>query len=200
MNSYKTITNTSEGIYKEKGSKFIAYAYPVNTLEEIKSIIDELKKKYYDARHICYAYALGANGAIFRANDDGEPSGTAGKPIHGVLLSNNITYTLIAVIRYFGGVKLGTSGLIHAYREAAADAILNNEIIEKTVDIFFQISFEYPLLNEVMRIMKEEDCIMLKQNFEMTCEISFKISKANAEKVAQRLEKISGLVLEQQED
>lgn len=199
MNSYRTITKTSEGIYKEKGSKFIAYAYPVNTAEEIKSIIDELKKKYYDARHICYAYALQPDGAAFRANDDGEPSGTAGKPIHGVLLTNKLTYALIAVVRYFGGVKLGTSGLIQAYREAAADAILNNEIIEKTVDVEFDISFEYPLLNEVMRIMKEEDCILMKQNFEMTCEIHFKICKEKAEKVAQRLLKVNGLVLEQQE-
>lgn len=197
MNSYFTIKSTSEGIYKEKGSKFIAYAYPVRSIDEIKTILDGLKKEYYDARHICYAYALEADGSAYRSNDDGEPSGTAGKPIHGVLLSNNITYTLIAVVRYFGGVKLGTSGLIHAYRESAADAILNNEIIERTVDLEYLIRFEYPLMNEVMRIMKEENCEMLTQQFEMTCEIEFRICKAQAEKVVQRLLKIEGLTLEE---
>jgi uncharacterized YigZ family protein len=143
LNSYFTIKSTSEGIYKEKGSKFIAYAYPVRSIDEIKTILDGLKKEYYDARHICYAYSLEADGSAYRSNDDGEPSGTAGKPIHGVLLSNNITFALIVVVRYFGGVKLGTSGLIHAYREAAADVILNNEIIERTVDLEYLIRFEY---------------------------------------------------------
>ncbi len=200
MNSYHTINNLSEGIYKEKGSKFIAYAYPVRTLDEIKEITKELKKKYYDARHICFAYALEPDGSVYRANDDGEPSGTAGKPIHGVLLTNNLTYTLIAVVRYFGGVKLGTSGLIHAYREAAADAIANNEIIEKTVDIYFAFTFEYPMMNDVMRIVKEEECELIEQNFELTCYIKLRIRKARAEVVESRLHKVEGLVIQEDEN
>ena len=133
MDTYLTIKNLSEGIYKEKGSRFIAFAYPIETVNSAKEIIQSLHKKYHDARHICYAYVLGADKAEFRANDDGEPSGTAGKPIYGVLLSNNLTNVLIAVVRYFGGVKLGTAGLINAYREASIDAIKNTEIIEKTI-------------------------------------------------------------------
>lgn len=196
MDTYLTIQRSSDGLYKEKGSRFIAYAFHVSNTDEVKAHLQDLHKQYHDARHICYAYALGFDAAEFRANDDGEPSGTGGKPIHGVLLSNKLTYTLIAVVRYFGGVKLGVSGLIHAYREAAIDAILNNEIIEKTVDVEFRVSFEYPLMNELMRIVKEENCEITAQNFEMTCTLAFKIRKNDAEKVSQRLQKVEGLVIE----
>ncbi len=194
MDAYFTIKNLSEGLYKEKGSRFIAFAYPVQTVEQVKEILAQLHKKYHDARHICYAYNLGIDASETRTNDDGEPSGTGGKPIHGVLLSKKLTYVLIAVVRYFGGVKLGTSGLINAYREAALDAIFNAEIIEKTVDIDHEIHFEYPLLNDVMRIMKEEDCELIEQQFEMTCRIHFRVRKAVETQTVDRLRKIDGLV------
>ncbi len=196
MDTYLTIKNTSEGLYKEKGSRFIAFAYPVQTAEEAKTVLLQLRKQYHDARHICYAYSLKADASETRSNDDGEPSGTAGKPIQGVLLSSKLTYVLIAVVRYFGGVKLGTSGLITAYREAAADAITNAEIIEKTVDVDYCISFEYPMINEVMRVMKEENCELIEQQFEMTCRIHFRVRKAAYAQVVGRLEKVEGLVFE----
>ncbi len=196
MDAYFTIKNLTEGLYKEKGSRFIAFAYPVQTIEQVKEILAQLHKKYHDARHICYAYSIGADASETRVNDDGEPSGTAGKPIQGVLLSNKLTFVLIAVVRYFGGVKLGTSGLITAYREAAADAIANAEIIEKTVDVAYQIWFEYPFLNDVMRIMKEEDCELFEQQFDMTCRIHFKIRKALEKQVLGRLEKVERLKIE----
>lgn len=199
MNTYLTIKSPSEGIYKEKGSRFIAYAYPVNSVVEAKNILDELKKKFYDARHICYAYSIGPEALETRANDDGEPSGTGGKPIQGVLLSNNITNVLIAVVRYFGGVKLGTGGLIQAYRAAAADAIENNEIIEKIVEISYTISYDYLQMNEVMKVIKEQDCQIVKQNFELRCEIEFDVSKANQAKTFQLLSNINNLSINELE-
>lgn len=199
MNTYLTIKSPSEGIYKEKGSRFIAYAYPVNSVVDAKNLIDELRKKYYDARHICYAYSIGPEALETRANDDGEPSGTGGKPIQGVLLSNNITNVLIAVVRYFGGVKLGTGGLIQAYRAAAADAIENTEIIEKIVEITYIISYDYLQMNEVMKVLKEQDCQILKQNFELRCEIEFIVSKANQAKTFQVLSNINNLSINELE-
>lgn len=196
LDTFLTIQQTSEGLYKEKGSRFIAYAYPVETVDEVKNILLQLRKQYHDARHICYAYSIGIETPETRANDDGEPSGTAGKPIHGVILSNKINNVLIAVVRYFGGVKLGASGLINAYREAAADAISNNEVIEKTIQTAFCISFEYPFVNDVMRIMKEEECNIITQNFDLDCAIRFNIRKANADKVKTRLEKIERIKID----
>lgn len=149
---YKTIAGTAEGLYKEKGSRFIALAYPVRTEEEVKEIVADLKSRYYDARHHCYAYRLGADLKKFRANDDGEPSSTAGKPILGQIVSAGLTDILIVVVRYFGGIKLGVSGLINAYRAAAADALAQAVVVEKTVDEVFRISFSYAALNEVMRV------------------------------------------------
>ena len=154
--TYRTIAAPAEGSYSEQRSKFLAFALPVRTAEEVKKQVAAFSKKYYDARHVCYAYLLGPEGKEYRANDNGEPSGTAGKPILGQLLSHSLTDTLIIVVRYFGGVKLGTSGLIVAYRTAAADAIAHAEIIEKTVDGDLHIAFPYPLTNAVMRIVKEE--------------------------------------------
>ena len=153
--TYKTITELSEGIYTEKRSKFIAIAIPVRTLDEVKQHLEVYQKKYYDARHVCYAYMLGHERKNFRANDNGEPSGTAGKPILGQINSNELTDILIIVVRYFGGIKLGTSGLIVAYKAAAAEAIAAATIIEKTVDDDIYFAFEYPFMNDVMRIVNE---------------------------------------------
>lgn len=180
---YKTLKEPSEGIYKEKGSKFITYAYPIYTEEEVKPIIDELKKQYYDARHHCFAWQLGTEGDRFRANDDGEPSGTAGKPILGQIRSFELTNLLVVVIRYFGGTKLGTSGLIHAYKEATIDAINNGIIEERTVNDFYQIDFDYGVMNDVMRIMKEE-------NPNITAQDLIYVVQLNGIHVNQRLKKL----------
>ena len=154
--TYKTITKQSESIYTEKRSKFIAIAIPVQTIEEVKAQLDCYQKKYYDARHVCYAYMLGPQRKDFRANDNGEPSGTAGKPILGQINFNELTDILIIVVRYFGGIKLGTSGLIVAYKAAAAEALAAAEVVEKTVDECIRFWFEYPFMNDVMRVVKEE--------------------------------------------
>lgn len=191
--SYKTIKEISEGIYKEKGSKFLAYAYPVENEEEIKEIVDSLKKQYFDARHHCYAWQIGLDGMNYRVNDDGEPSGTAGKPIHGQILSNELTNILIVVVRYFGGTKLGTSGLIQAYREASADAIANSLVIEKTVDDKFTINFGYLAMNDVMRIIKEEDPNIHSQQFDMSCQMELSIRESRAEALKNRLLKVETL-------
>jgi uncharacterized YigZ family protein len=188
--TYKTIVKTSEGYITEQRSKFIAYAVPVHTPEEVKTHVDSYRTQYYDARHVCWAYMLGADRQIFRVNDDGEPSSTAGKPILGVINSNELTDILIVVIRYFGGVKLGTSGLIVAYRAAAQDAVTNAEIIEKTVDEEITITFEYPFLNGVMRIVKEDNPIVLSQSFDVNCQMTLRIRKSEAEKLKLRLLKV----------
>lgn len=190
QDTYKTISETSEAIYTEKRSKFIAYAIPVQSIEEIKQHLEHYQKKYYDARHVCYAYMLGAERKDFRANDNGEPSGTAGKPILGQINSNELTDILIVVIRYFGGIKLGTSGLIVAYRAAAAEAIANAPIIEKTVDEEITVLFEYPFMNDVMRIVKEEEPEIVNQSYDMDCEMTLKIRKSRMPKLRTRLEKV----------
>lgn len=193
MDSFKTISSPSEGYITEQRSKFISYAIPVETAEEVKEHVDFYRKKYYDARHVCWAYMLGADRTVFRANDDGEPSSTAGKPILGVINSNELTNILILVIRYFGGVKLGTSGLIVAYRAAAQDAVANAEIIEKTVDEDITVVFEYPFLNGVMKIVKDDNPQIISQNFEMDCEMTLRIRKGEAEKLRIKLEKVESL-------
>ncbi|HKL71133.1 MAG TPA: YigZ family protein [Marinilabiliaceae bacterium] len=190
---YKTIQAASEGIYKEKGSKFTAYAYPIESEEEAKALIDSLKRQYYDARHHCFAWQLGMDGMNFRANDDGEPSGTAGKPIHGQILSNELTNILIVVVRYFGGTKLGTSGLIQAYREAAADAIENAEIITKTIDNYYTILFQYADMNDVMRIIKEEEPNLHRQKFDLNCEIELSIRQSRSDIIMSRFSKVESL-------
>lgn len=188
--TYKTIIGVAEGIYTEKRSKFIAIAIPVHTVEEIKQHLDIYQKKYYDARHVCYAYMLGHERKDFRANDNGEPSGTAGKPILGQINSNGLTDILIVVVRYFGGIKLGTSGLIVAYKAAAAEAIANATIIEKTVDDEIAVAFEYPFMNDVMRIVKEEEPEILEQSYDMDCLMKLRIRRSMMGKLRTRLEKV----------
>ena len=193
---YKTIETPAEGLYKEKGSKFIALAYPVRTEEAVKEIVGEIKVRYYDARHHCYAYRLGADKKKFRANDDGEPSSTAGKPILGQILSYDLTDILIVVVRYFGGIKLGVSGLINAYRAAAADAIGHARIVEKTDDEVFRIKFDYTVMNEVMRVVKEEEPEVMSRDFSMECRMTLSIRKQNASRLSPRLQQIESLSFE----
>lgn len=187
---YKTITEICEGIYTEKRSKFIAIAIPVRTVEEIKTHLDYYQKKYYDARHVCYAYMLGYERKEFRANDNGEPSGTAGKPILGQINSNELTDILIIVVRYFGGIKLGTSGLIVAYKAATVEVLANATIIEKTVDEIITVGFEYPFMNDIMRIVKEDEPEILSQTYDMDCMMTLRIRKSAMPKMRARLEKV----------
>ncbi|WP_075603002.1 IMPACT family protein [Saccharicrinis aurantiacus] len=191
--SYNTIEHPSEGLYKEKGSKFIAYAYPVYTEEQIKERVAELKDKYYDARHHCFAWQLGVDGKRFRANDDGEPSGSAGKPIHGQIKSHELTNILVVVVRYFGGTKLGVPGLIRAYKEATIDAINNGTIIEKTVNDVYQINFDYLVMNDIMRIVKEEKLNLTKQDFNLTCTVVFSLRQSEVAHVIGRIEKVESV-------
>ncbi len=180
-----------EGFYSEKRSKFLAFAHPVESVEQIKEIISDYRKKYYDARHCCYAYMIGTEREEFRANDDGEPSSTAGKPILGQINANVLTNILICVVRYYGGVNLGTSGLIVAYRSAAADAIAHCEIVERLVEETITYQFTYPMMNAVMRVVKEMDARIVSQNFETTCEIVLSIRKSLAPELKARLGKLS---------
>ena len=188
--TYKTITEPSEGIYTEKRSKFIAIALPVRTHEEIKAHLEVYQKKYYDARHVCYAYMLGHERKDFRANDNGEPSGTAGKPILGQINSNELTDILIILVRYFGGIKLGTSGLIVAYKAAAAEAIASATIVEKTVDDEVTVLFEYPFMNDIMRIVKEEEPAIIQQSYDMDCSMTLRIRRSMMPRLMARLEKV----------
>lgn len=191
--TYRTIRDLSEGYYTEKRSRFLSFALPVRTPDEVKTQLDIYRKKYYDARHVCWAYMLGPDRTTFRANDDGEPSSTAGKPILGQINSNNLTDILIIVVRYFGGIELGTSGLIVAYRTAAAEAIAAARIKERTVDETITITFEYPHLNSVMRIVKEDKPDVLTQSFELTCEITLRIRQSRMDALKSRLLKVDSL-------
>ena len=191
--TYKTITAPSEAIYTEKRSKFIAIALPVRTLEEVKAQLDIYQKKYYDARHVCYAYMLGAERKNFRANDNGEPSGTAGKPILGQINSKELTDVLVIVVRYFGGIKLGTSGLIVAYRTAASQALDEAEVVENTVDEEVSVAFEYPFMNDVMRIVKEASPEIVSQSYDMDCFMCLRIRKSEMPRLRARLEKVETL-------
>lgn len=177
MDEYKTIAQYSEGTYSELRSKFLAFAHPVKTVEEAMALVDQYQKKYYDARHVCWAYMLGADRETFRSNDNGEPSGTAGKPILGQINSNELTDIIILVVRYFGGVKLGTSGLIVAYRTAAAETIANATIVMRTVDEEYSFSFEYPLMNKVMKVVRDMDARIVSQSFDMDCQMTLSIRK-----------------------
>jgi hypothetical protein len=191
--TYRTIRDLSEGYYTEKRSRFLSFALPVRTPDEVKTQVDTYRKKYYDARHVCWAYMLGPDRTTFRANDDGEPSSTAGKPILGQINSNNLTDILIIVVRYFGGIELGTSGLIVAYRTAAAEAIAAAHIEERTVDETITITFEYPHLNSVMRIVKEDKPDVLAQSFELTCEMTLRIRQSRMDALKSRLLKVDSL-------
>lgn len=190
MDEYKTIASVSEGYITEQRSKFISYALPVQTPEQVKEIVDAYRKQYYDARHVCWAYMLGPERKQFRANDDGEPSSTAGKPILGVINSNELTDILILVIRYFGGVKLGTSGLIVAYRAAAQEAVNNAEIIEKTVDVEITVVFEYPFMNGIMKVVKDIQPQILSQKYDMDCEMVLRIRESEVEELKAKLLKV----------
>ena len=191
IDEYKTLKSGGEGYYTEKRSKFLAFAHHVETLDEIKELLVGYRKKYYDARHVCYAYMLGAERLEFRANDDGEPSSTAGKPILGQINSNELTDILIVVVRYYGGVNLGTSGLIVAYREAAADALAHSEFETRQVEEIVTYTFAYPLMNDVMRIVKEMQPRIVSQTYDNTCEIKLSIRKSEAEQLRNRLSKLS---------
>jgi uncharacterized YigZ family protein len=193
---YRTIEKNSEGIFKDKGSKFLAFAFPVQTEEQIKIHINELKKKYFDARHHCYAYRICPEKPRYRANDDGEPSGTAGKPIYGQILSNNLFDVLIVVVRYFGGTLLGTSGLINAYRAGAADCIANTRIIERNIEKKLTIFFGYDKMNQVMKVIKEENMHIILQQSDMECTFFLNIGKSKLENALNRLLKIEHLKYE----
>ncbi len=191
--TYYEIEKPSEGLFKEKGSKFIARAFPVHQEEEIKTILKQLRKEYYDARHHCYAYILNPDKATYRTNDDGEPSGSAGKPIYGQLLSHNLTNILVVVIRYFGGTKLGIPGLINAYKTATKDAIANNNIITKTINDIYALKFDYPLMNVVMRLIKDENLQQLKSQFELSCSLEIAVRKHDSERLLKIFNNIYGL-------
>ena len=197
---FKTIKETTKAQITEKKSKFIAYAVPIQNTTEVKDIVEKYRKEYYDARHVCWAYAIGADRTEFRANDDGEPSGTAGKPILGQINSNELTNVIVLVIRYFGGIKLGTSGLISAYKSAASEVINSCEIIEKTVDLTISVTFEYPFLNDVMKIIKDLEPTIINQQFDMNCFMKLQIRKANYQQLVERLEKVETLYFPETEE
>lgn len=182
--TYRTLDFPSEEVlYKEKNSKFFGYAFPISSEEEAKGFLDELRKQHHSARHWCYAFQIGTEKVYFRANDDGEPSNSAGMPIYGQIQSFEITNVLVVVVRYFGGVKLGVGGLISAYRTAAQMALEISEIVEKTIDIHYLVSFDYKNMNKVMRVIKEKNIDIVSQKMEMSCEIEIKMRKKNAEMV-----------------
>lgn len=189
--TYLTISDTSEGYYTEKRSKFYAFAHHVETVDEVKEIVAMYRKKYYDARHVCWAYMLGHERIEFRANDDGEPSSTAGKPILGQINSAELTNILVVVIRYYGGVNLGTGGLIVAYRTAAADAIANANIEERLIEEEIVYNYPYVMMNDVMRIVKDLQPRIVSQTFDNTCEIKLSIRKSEAPRLRSMLEKLS---------
>jgi uncharacterized YigZ family protein len=191
--SYKTIKSFSQGIFRDKGSRFIANAYPVSDQESIKRTIDGLRKEYHDARHHCYAYMIGHERLTWRVNDDGEPSGTAGKPILGQINSFGLTNILIVVIRYFGGTLLGVPGLINAYRSAAAESIAKADIIECTVQNFYEITFPYTSMNDVMKILKEESVGQSGQMFDLYCRITINFRLISTDKIIERISRIDGL-------
>ncbi|MGE5419077.1 MAG: IMPACT family protein [Chloroflexota bacterium] len=191
--TYNTISASSEGLYKEKGSRFIAMAFPVSEQSEIRPILDKLKKEHHEARHHCYAWILGIERTNWRVNDDGEPSGTGGKPILGQINSAGLTNILIVVIRYFGGTLLGVSGLINAYRTAASEAIKNAHVIQKTLREYYEILFPYISMNDVMKILKEENAGQSDQQFDTECRITVSFRVSSREKVLSRFERVEGL-------
>ena len=191
--NYRTLATSGEGLYREKGSKFIAFAYRVGSVDEVREVLATVRKKYYDARHVCYAYMLGAARSEFRANDDGEPSGTAGRPILGQINSRNLTDVLVIVVRYFGGVLLGTGGLIVAYKQAAADALNNAELVEKQVEEVLTIVFEYRQMNEVMKCIREHRAKIVSQLQGMECIIQVLAGVSTSKIMINQLEKTEGV-------
>ena len=185
--TYRSIAAPSRGIYKELGSKFLAFAYPVETEEAAKKILEEVRKEYFDARHHCYAWRLGRTGEPWRMNDDGEPSSTAGRPIHGQLLSNELSDILVVVVRYFGGTKLGVPGLIRAYKSATQDAIANAEIIEKVAGETLTVTFDYLQMNDVMKVLKDMDITPLNQQFDLRCTLTARVRLSRIEEFRKQL-------------
>lgn len=193
--TYKTITDISEGVFRDKGSKFIAFAFPIITEAEVKPIINNLKSEHAKARHFCYGYRLTPDRTIFRFNDDGEPSGTAGRPILNCILSADLTNILLVVVRYFGGTLLGVPGLINAYKTASLEAIKNSDIIDKTVNDIYEVQFEYLKMNEVMKLVKEENLFVLAQNFNIDCTLKFEVRKTHLNQILNKFEKIENVKL-----
>ena len=191
--TYKIISTCGEGLYKEKGSKFIAETFVVTSEDEAKAAVASVKKKYFDARHHCYAYMIGPDKKTFRSSDDGASSGTAGKPILNQILSKDVTNLCIVVTRYFGGIKLGTSGLINAYKTAAREALDNSTIVEKTINEIYSLEFEYPLMNEVMRILKDEELEQLNPRFELDCYLEFSTRKNDAPRIEEKFRNLFGV-------
>lgn len=191
--TYQTITQTSEGIFRDKGSKFIGYAFPIKSEAEVKEIITKLRSEHSKARHFCWAIRLTPDRNVHKFNDDGEPSGTAGRPILNALLSADVTNILVVVVRYFGGTLLGVPGLINAYKTATIEALNEAEIVTKTVNDVYELEFDYLMMNDVMRVVKEEQLEVLNQQFDMNCKLSFEVRKANLNAVLAKLEKIEGL-------
>ena len=192
QDSYKSIAAESKGLFKDNGSRFIAHAFPVETEEEVKEIVATLKKEYYDARHHVYAYRLGYKGDRFRANDDGEPSGSSGRPVLGQIDSKGLSDILVVVVRYFGGIKLGIPGLIRAYKTSTADALENAEIIEKTASKMFRIHFGYMSMNSVMKVMKDMNLEQKNQKFDMECSIDTSVRLSLVESFLERMNDVEG--------
>ncbi|MDI9876275.1 IMPACT family protein [Flectobacillus rivi] len=194
--TYKTITGSAEGLFKDKGSKFFAYAYPIEDESEVKELVDQLKKEHFKAVHHCYAYRLGQDRTNFRVNDDGEPSGSAGKPILNVLLSKDITNILVVVVRYFGGTLLGVPGLINAYKTATQEALINAEIIEKTVNEIYEVRFEFVQMNDVMKVVKEFGLKVKNQLFDNQCTLQLEFRRNMTNQIIGKLEKIEPIEIE----
>jgi len=191
--TYKTIERSGEGVYRDRGSKFIAIAHAVSSEEEVKKKLEDIRSRFHDARHHCYAYVIGADKSASRFNDDGEPSGTAGRPILGQISSNDLTNVLVVVVRYFGGTKLGVRGLINAYKSSASEAIAASGIIEKTIDEVYSVNFEYPVMNQVMHILKDPEIQILSQDFDLHCVLEYMVRKSHADAVQAKLDKIKGV-------
>lgn len=199
--TYKTLIKSSpEVLFKDRGSKFFGYAFPVSNEDTVKEHLEALKKQHHTARHWCYAYQLGKNYEYFRANDDGEPSNSAGMPIYGQLQAFDVTNTLVVVVRYFGGTKLGVGGLIQAYRTAAQMALEASKIVSKTIDAHFVLSFEYPEMNTVMRIIKEYDLKIVEQKMELNCRLVIAVRKKEAKKIFELFDATYKVAIKKQED
>ncbi len=191
--TYRTIENPSEGIFRDRGSKFLAYAFPITSESEIKEIVVRLKAGHPKANHHCWAMRLGIDRSVYKVNDDGEPSGTAGRPILNILLSRNLTNVLVVVVRYFGGTLLGVPGLINAYKQATDDALNQAAVIEKTVNDVYNITFDYLQMNAVMRIVKEDDLVILSQQFDNNCSMQLSVRKMQVNQTLAKLDKVEGV-------
>ena len=198
--TYRSISGMSEALFKDRGSKFIARAYPVESEEDVKFYLAELRKEFYDARHHCYSYVLGANKEVYRINDDGEPSGSAGKPIHGQFLSLDISDVLVVVIRYFGGTKLGVPGLINAYKTATREALETADIVIKTIEEEIVIEYDYPLMNPVMNLIKDENLKIKETLFEIRCLVKLSVLQSQTDRIKEKISNIHGIKIQKKEE